>query len=54
MWEVPDTFQSLKDTEYLKDQNIETFNTGNNSKYKATLSAYQTFAKDLMERIEVL
>ena len=54
MWEVPDTFQSLKDTEYLKDQNIETFNTGNNNKYKATLSAYQTFAKDLMERIEVL
>ena len=56
MWEVPDTYQSLKDKnpEYLKDQNIDNFNSGNNSKYKATLDAYQAFAKGLMERIEVL
>ncbi len=51
--EVPDTFQSLKDTEYLKIKNIDSLIQGNNSKYKSNffICLSDFLAKDLMERM---
>ena len=55
MWSVPDVYSKMKidNPDYLVENQIEV-NNGLFGNYRDTLDNYKTFAKDFIERAEVL
>lgn len=49
IWKIPDVYDA-KDSSWREEH--KEINSGNFGKYKATLTAYQSFANDLLSRIE--
>jgi hypothetical protein len=55
MWKVPEVYSRIQrsNPDYLKEIELEV-NQGSFGKYKETKSKYESFAKDLLVRLESL